>query len=196
MLFLWLTLRVDLVIFAGVLLAICLRRAADRVSGLTGIPVGGTLALVVLLVLGFFAGMGWFFSQAIASQIDQLSQQLPAAAAKVGSIVGQSSVGKILMEHISSTSIKQSPITMLQNFFGVATNAVEVMGAIVVMTFLGIYFVAEANLYINGLVQLVARGRRSRCAEILDETASAIWYWMLGRLVSMTPLGFLVAIGL
>ena len=58
MLFLWFTLKVDLVIFAGVLLAISTRRAADRVTGLTGIPVGGTLALVVLLVLGFFAGMG------------------------------------------------------------------------------------------------------------------------------------------
>jgi len=54
------------------------------VSGLTGIPVGGTLALVVLLVLAFFAGMGWFFSLAIASQIDQLSQRLPAAAARSG----------------------------------------------------------------------------------------------------------------
>lgn len=162
MLFLWLTLKVDLVILAGVLLAICLRRAADRVNGLTGIPVGGTLALVVLLVLGFFAGMGWFFSQAIASQIDQLSQQLPAAAAKLGSILGQSSVGKILMEHMSSTGIKQSPIAMLQNFFGVATNAVEVVGAIAVMIFLGLYFAAEANLYVSGLVRLVPHGRRAR----------------------------------
>jgi len=109
-------------------------------------------------VLAFFAGMGWFFSQAIASQVDQLSQQLPAAAAKVGSIIGQSSVGKIITEHISSTGIKQSPLTMLQNFFGVVTNAGEVVGALVVMTFLGIYFAAEANLYISGLVRLVPRG--------------------------------------
>jgi predicted PurR-regulated permease PerM len=150
----------------------------------------------VLLVLAFFAGMGWFFSQAIASQIDQLSQQLPAAAAKVESIIGQSSVGKRITEHISPTSIKQSPLTMLQNFFGVATNAAEVVGALVVTTFLGIYFAAEANLYISGLVRLVPRVRRARCGEILHETASAIWYWMLGRPVSMTSLGFLVAMGL
>jgi predicted PurR-regulated permease PerM len=115
----------------------------------------------VLLVLAFFAGMGWFFSQAIASQIDQLSQQLPAAVAKVESIIGQSSVGKIITEHLSPTSIKQSPLTMLQNFFGVATNAAEVVGALVVTTFLGIYFAAEANLHISGLVRLVPRVRRA-----------------------------------
>jgi predicted PurR-regulated permease PerM len=84
-LFLWLTLNVDLIIFAGVL-----RRAADRMSGFTRIPVGVALPLVVLPVLAFLAGIGWFFAQAIANQIDQLTQQLPAAAAKVGTIVRQS----------------------------------------------------------------------------------------------------------
>jgi predicted PurR-regulated permease PerM len=66
----------------------------------------------------------------------------------------------------------------------------------VVTTFLDRYFAAEANLYISGLVRLVPRGRRARCGEILHETVSAIWYWMLGRLVSMTSLDFLVAMGL
>jgi hypothetical protein len=65
-LFLWLTLRVDLVIFAGVLLAVCLRRAAVCASGLTRLPVGWALPTVVLVIITFFAGIGWFFSQAIA----------------------------------------------------------------------------------------------------------------------------------
>jgi hypothetical protein len=65
-LFLWLTLRVDLVIFAGVLLAVCLRRAAVCASGLTRLLVGWALPTVVLVIITFFAGIGWFFSQAIA----------------------------------------------------------------------------------------------------------------------------------
>jgi predicted PurR-regulated permease PerM len=195
-LFLALTLKVDLVIFAGVLLAICLRRAADQVSSLTGIPASWAVALVVFSVLGFFAGIGWFFSQAIASQIDQLSQQLPAAAERFQSIVSESSLGKVLIEHLKPASINPSPMTVLQNFFGVASNLVEVVGAVAVITFLSLYFAAEANLYIAGLLRLVPLPRRPRTAEILDETASAIWYWMLGRLVSMTTLGFLTAVGL
>jgi predicted PurR-regulated permease PerM len=195
-LFLWLTLQVDLVIFAGVLLAICLRRAADGLGRLTKLPVGWALALVVLLVLAFFAGIGWFFSQAIASQIDQLSQQLPAAAEKVIAIIGQSSLGKTIIEHLTSSDLAPSPSTMLKNFFGVATNAVEVVGAVAVMMFLGLYFAAEANLYTSGLLRLVPPAHRGRGSEILHETASAIWYWMLGRLVSMTTLGFLIAVSL
>jgi hypothetical protein len=114
-LFLWLTLKVDLVIFAGVLLAISLHRAADRVSGPTGIPVGGTLALVVLLVS--VSSPGWVgFSHKRSPARSTNFPTVPAAAAKVGSIVGQSSIGNILTEHISSTNIKQSAIIMLQNF--------------------------------------------------------------------------------
>jgi predicted PurR-regulated permease PerM len=53
-----------------------------------------------------------------------------------------------------------------------------------------------ADLYTGGLVRLVPPARRARAAEILHETASAMWYWMLGRLFSMTVLGVMTAIGL
>jgi predicted PurR-regulated permease PerM len=195
-LFLALTLQVDLVILVGVMLAICLRRAADGVSRLTGIPTGWAVALVALLVLGFFAGIGWFFSQVIASQIDQLSQQLPVAAEKFESIISRSSLGKVLIEHLNPASINPSPMTVLQNFFGVASNLVEVVVAVAVIIFLALYFAAEANLYIAGLLRLVPPPRRERVAEILHETASAIWYWTLGRLVSMAALGVFTAVGL
>jgi hypothetical protein len=60
-LFLWLTLRVDLVIFGGVLFAISLRRAAEALSRLIKLPVGWSLLVVVLLILSFFSAIGWFF---------------------------------------------------------------------------------------------------------------------------------------
>ena len=53
-LFLWLTIRVDLVIFAGVLFGICLRRTAAAVRRLTRLPIGWSLVVVALLVLAFF----------------------------------------------------------------------------------------------------------------------------------------------
>ena len=64
------------------------------------------------------------------------------------------------------------------------------------LIFLAVYFAAEAGLYAGGLVRLVPPPRRARAAEILHETASAVWYWMLGRLFSMTVLGVVTALGL
>jgi predicted PurR-regulated permease PerM len=196
LLFVWLTLNIDLVIFAGVLLAICLRRASERVRRHTGLPIGLALALVVLIIIAFFSAIGWYFSQAIASQIDQLSQQLPAAATKFSGIVGQSALGRILIEHLGSANIIPNSSTIVTKFFGVASNFAEVIGGIVVIIFLGLYLCAETPLYASGVLRLVPLARRRRAAEILHETASAMWYWMLGRLFSMTVLGSLTALGL
>ena len=195
-LFLWLTLRVDLVIFGGVLFAISLRRAAEAVSRLTRLPVGWSLLAVVILIIAFFSAIGWFFSQAIAGQLTELSQQLPAAAVKVGSMISQSSIGRILNQHVNAATVQTSPTILLQSFFGVAANVAEVVGGIVVIVFLAVYFAAEAGVYAGGLVRLAPPARRARAAEILHETASAMWYWMLGRLFSMAVLGVMTAIGL
>jgi len=65
------------------LCGVCLRRAAEALSRLVRLPIGWSLLAVVLLIVAFLAGMGWFFAQSIASQFNQLAQQLPAAAAKV-----------------------------------------------------------------------------------------------------------------
>jgi predicted PurR-regulated permease PerM len=195
-LFLWLTIRVDLVIFAGVLFGVCLRRAAEEVSRLLRLPVAWSLVIVVILILLFFSGIGWFFSQAIASQISQLSQQLPAAAEKVGNMISQSGLGKTLLQHLNTGSMQTSAGSIVQGFFGVAANVVQVVGGIIIILFLALYFAAEAGRYANGLVRLVPPARRPRAAEILHETASAMWYWMLGRLFSMTVLGIMTALGL
>ena len=115
-LFLWLTLRVDLVIFGGVLFAISLRRAAEALSRWTRLPVGWSLLAVVLLIIVFFSAIGWFFSQAIAGQIAQLSQQLPAAAGKVGNMISQSAIGKLLIQHVDTSTVQTSPTTLVQSF--------------------------------------------------------------------------------
>lgn len=196
LLFLWITLEVDLVIFAGLLLAVCLRRAADRVTRVTGLPKGWALAVVVVLILVFFAAVGWAFSESIAGQINQLSRQLPAAIDKIRSAIEQSNFGSTLLNYVSPASLFKPPTNALSGFFGVASNAVEVLAALVIIVFIGLYLAAESELYENGLLRLVPPARRARTAEILHEAGTAIWHWMLGRMFSMTTLGVLTALGL
>ena len=195
-LFLWLTIRVDLVIFTGVLFGICLRRTAAALRRVTRLPIGWSLLVVVLLILAFFVGMGSFFSVKISSQFAELSEQLPAAAVKVGNMISQSSLGKMLMQRLDIGNFQAFPTTVLQSFFGVAINVVGVVGGIVVIIFVALYVAAESQRYAAGLVLLVPPARRTRAAEILREAASAMWYWMLGRLFSMSVFGIIVALGL
>ena len=195
-LFLWLTIRADLVIFAGVLFGICLRRTAAALRRLTRLPIGWSLLVVFLLILAFFVGTGWFFLERISSQITELSVQLPAAAAKVGDMISQSALGKMLMHHLAVGNLQAFPTTALQSFFGAAINVAGVLGGIVVIMSIALYVAAEAERYAAGLVLLVPPARRARAAEILHEAANAMWYWMLGRLFAMSVLGVIIALGL
>lgn len=197
LLFLWLTVRIDLVIFAGILLAVFLRGLTERVCAYSGLSHGWALALVVLVIVAAAAGIGWFFSQAIASQIDQLSQQLPAALGKVEQQIEQLPLGRSLVQHASPNSLAAgSGGGVVHSIFGIASNAAEFVAGIVVLLFVGLYLAAEPDVYVGGLLRLVPPARRPRAAEILGETAGALWYWMLGRLVSMSTLGTLTALGL
>jgi predicted PurR-regulated permease PerM len=195
-LFLWLTFRVDLVIFAGLLLAIVLRRLAEWVSGLTGIAIGRALALVIVLTVLFCAGIGWLFSQEIAGQIAQLSVQLPAALTTVARAISRSELGKIVLAHVNLGAFRTSPAAIAARIFGAAANLAEVAGAAVVIVVIGIYAAAEAPLYTGGALRLVPPPRRPRAAAILHRAADAVWYWLLGRLLAMTLLGAMATAGL
>jgi predicted PurR-regulated permease PerM len=193
---LWLTLRVDLVIFAGMLLAIALRRLAEWVSGLIGTATGRALALVLVLIALFCAGIGWLFSQEIAGQIAQLSVQLPAALTTVAHAISRSEFGKRVLAHVNLSAFRTSPAAIAARIFGAAANLAEVAGAAVVIVVIGIYGAAEAPLYTGGALRLVPPPRRPRAAAILHRTADAIWYWLLGRLLAMTLLGAMATAGL
>jgi len=190
-LFLWLTLPVDFVIFAGVILAICLRRAADCAARILKAPIGLAIVVILFAAITMFAGFCWFFSQQIAGQVDLLMQQLPAAAEKVAA-----QIRPYLDEHLDLSQTGTSPLTIVEGFFGAAANIVEIVGGFVMMLFLGLYFAVEADLYLRGMLRLVPPARRQRAAEIMHETAGAIWFWMLGRAFSMAVLGSLTTIGL
>jgi len=195
-LFLWLTIRVDLLIFAGVLFGICLRRTAAALRRLTRLPIGWSLLVVVLLILAFFVGMVWFSSEKISSQINELSERLPAASVTVENMISQSTLGKMLMPRLVIGNFRAFPTTALQSFFGLAVNVVGVVGGVVLIMFVALYVAAESPRYAAGLVLLVPPARRARAAEILHEAASVMWYWMLGRLFSMSVLGIIIALGL
>jgi predicted PurR-regulated permease PerM len=111
-------------------------------------------------------------------------------------MIRQSAPGKVAIQHLDFGDLQAAPGTVLQSFFGVASNLVEVIGGVVVIIFVALYVAAEAPVYSVGLVRLVPRARRRRAAEILHETSGTMWYWMLGRLFAMTELGTMVAVGL
>lgn len=189
---LWLTLRIDLLIFAGVLLAIFLRGCARLLSERIGIGVGPCFTLVVAAVILLLAGLIWVFFGRVNAQMTELSQRLPAALDRWRHLIGDLP----WLDQFLHKTTAPSTGTTIASVLGLAATTISMVGALVIVLVTGVYGGAEADLYWRGLLHLIPVAKRERLASVLVEADEVLWYWILGRLFSMAVIGASIGIGM
>lgn len=193
-LFLWVTLQVDFVIFAGILLAIFLDGLTRLAMRHARLSHGRALLAVVVLIACVVAGLAYLFAADMISQIDQLTIQLGTAADQLQKQVAHLPWGKALL---AGSNLRQMmSVDTIGRLLGVASNGLAVIGGIAIVAFFGIYIAAEPDLYVRGLMALCPWHLHGRVTQVLAEAAGMIWYWSLGRLFSMAVVGICTTIGL
>ena len=194
---LWLSIKVWLAGFAGVLLAVFFRALANWVTRVTHLR--GTWALVVVLVglLGLATLGGWLVAPRLSEQFTELTQRLPALTEKLHQRFTESGWSRYLPQQMPSASDLSSSAGKLASqatsFFKLSTEAVAIFFVIV---FLGIYLAAAPQVYIQGLIQMFPPTKRERVRDILDQVGVTLGHWLLGQMISMTVVGTLIAVGL
>ncbi|HEX7969556.1 MAG TPA: AI-2E family transporter [Stellaceae bacterium] len=195
LLMMWLVGDVLLSVFAGILLAVFLRGLGDRVSRRTGLPVGLSLAVVIAAMFIAVAAVGYFLWPRTSEQLNQLATQLPQQFHRIEAEVAQTSWGKALIDQFQPGS-GGAPQAVVGRVFGVATGTIGALAAIVVVFFVGLYLAADPETYLAGALRLVPPPRRPRIAAMLIEVASALWWWLIGRIFSMAIIAVMTAVGL
>jgi predicted PurR-regulated permease PerM len=184
-----------LLIFAGLLLALVLRAAAEALARVVRIPIPFALAIVFAAVIAVFSGALAWRGATIADQFVALAKTLPAAAQTLLLRSGAQPWDVWLREHIATidSAATWRFVTgagwVLSSIFGSLTGA-----AVVVFT--GVCFAAEPGTYVGALVRLVPPTRRRRITVVLTEVGVVLRSWLLARLISMTAVGVFVSIGL
>ena len=74
---------------------------------------------------------------------------------------------------------------MSRYLFPFITSTVEIVGGILFIVFLSIYFAAEPDLYRRGLLSLLPARRRARGVIMMDRIAVVLRKWLLTQLVAM-----------
>jgi predicted PurR-regulated permease PerM len=70
------------------------------------------------------------------------------------------------------------------------------LGGLTFVLFVALYVAWAPEPYRRGILSLVQPDRQDRARAVLDRLASTVRRWMLGRLVSMTAVGVVTALGL
>lgn len=197
LLFLWVARDVLLLAFAGVLLAIFFRRLATWVSGHT--PLSPKWGLVVVVV-GLFGSLVAAFAlrgPAIADEVRTLREQLPGAAESLERRLAAYDWGRRVIEEAPSARelLPDSP-DAISRATGVVSSTVSALGSFAIIVFLGIVLAATPRVYANGLLALLPARAVGRGREVIARLYDTLWWWLVGRVLSMTFIGVVTGVGL
>ncbi|MEX2402644.1 MAG: AI-2E family transporter [Balneolales bacterium] len=80
--------------------------------------------------------------------------------------------------------------------FQAGSTIINVLGTLVLVLFVGVFFAVDPELYKKGILLLITHDRTERVDEALEASGNALWKWLMGQLIAMTFVGVSITIGL
>lgn len=186
--------KVLLLALAGILISIFFHGIASILQ--SKLPLKRTPALIisVLLFIMVSSGISLLLYPQVSTQINSLEKELPEAASSAKEKIEETEVGQWLIGQIKTISEQsegggEKITSFFSSFFGG-------LGDIYIIFFLGIFFMAQPDLYKRGIITLFPKHKRKRAKEVVNTLGYTLKRWLLGKLFSMLIVGILTGIGL
>lgn len=197
LLFVWYSVGVLLLMFAGILLAIFLRGLSDLLCEYTPLSASWSLTVVMLVLALAIGASTWLLAPKVAVQVDLLAASLPQSLEQLGNYFRQYPwIQRMLAQAPSVDTLMTNQVNILGQVTGVLSTTLSALVNILVILSIGIYLAVNPDLYIGGLVRLVPIGKRDRAGEILQELGYTLRWWLIGRFFSMGVVGIMTSLGL
>ncbi len=195
--FIWYSLHVVLLIFAGILVAVFLAGLADFITEYTHLRHGWSLAIVIIGILAFFSLVGWLIAPRLGTEASELAERLPAAIAHLKEQLARSRFGATIVRAFpSAEAIASYGASVLGSVPAMLSGAFGAIVTVLVTVFIGLYMAAEPRLYVRGLLHLIPHERRDRAAEVIGAVGYTLKWWLIGQGVDMIFIGIITTIGL
>jgi predicted PurR-regulated permease PerM len=183
--------NVLLMVLAGILISVYFHGLGDMIQRRTKwsrkicmtISVGGSFLIIALLF--------WFMGTKIQGQIEVLSDTLPNTVNNVKAKLGESSIGRKILEYSNKNSDKM--FMTAQRFF---STSFGVLGNIYIILFLSIFFTAQPSLYKDGIIKLMPPNKRNLAKCVIDRVSLALKGWLKGMMLSMVLIFIMIGTGL
>ena len=196
LLLVWTLSGVLLLVFAAVLVACVLHGGAQKIAGVTGLPRGWALLLLVVVLLAVFSGAIWWRGPAVAEQAGEIVQNFVAEGARLKRYVLGTSWGQQLADHAGNAS-GWSILGQIGGYVPTVANSLVGLGStLIILIATALFFAASPALYRDGMVRLLPVPWRPRGREVLDAMGDALQLWFIGQLVDMIVVTVLTGIGL
>jgi len=193
MLLAWQLSGILLLVFAGMLVAALLDAAVRPLVRILPLPRPLIVALVALFLVGLIVvGLSWGgFS--LWQGVDELWTMVSTRAIELYERV-RDELGDPLSNE--SNSLMQGLLPNPANVFSQAGSifgvTLGVLGNIVIIGFLGLFFAIDPKAYRDGVLVLVPAAQRARWKAAFDHTGQTLRGWLVTQLAVMILIGLLV----
>ena len=187
------TFSVFLLVLAGTLIAIFFRGFSNFIQRKTKWKEEICLAITIIGTLLIFAGLFWLIGTKVQEQIAELTETLPKTIDNAKAKLNESSIGKELVDKLSSKNSMDKVQVFAKQFF---QSTFGVFGDIYVILLIGIFFTISPKTYTKGMVQLIPPNGQEKADHVLDKLGEQLLNWLKGTLFSMFVVFVLTAIGL
>jgi len=184
--------------FAGILLAIVLHRTSSALSRVTGLPHLLSLAIVVVLITGFFAAVFITAGPTIAAQVTQLATSVATGVTNLSQqVVNAADKQKLLQDFDITKLLSQfSPWNIASGATSFAVSTFGAVSAFLIVLFFGIYFAVDPHTYVRLAARIATEGRRNDVTLMLYQTGDVLRRWLIGQGIAMAVIGGMTYIGL
>lgn len=184
-----------LLVFLAVLLAVSLRGAADGVAKHAPLSPRWALAVIMILVVLAIIGFGMWVGPQLVQQGHDLVKALSGEATQLAKRYGQTKWGQSLLAEASSSG-SAAARSLAAPVMTAASSTLGAVAAFFILVVTMLYFAANPELYVKGMVTLVPKPRRARTHEVLEKVSHVLRWWFLGQLIDMAVVGVLTVVGL
>jgi predicted PurR-regulated permease PerM len=201
--------EVMMIVFAAVLVAVLLRGAAARVGRLASIGTGWGLLAVVLLLVVFFGGLGWWFGPNLAHQATELQDNMIQQLTALRSHMQQTEWGRGLLQRLPfglgvdggetanpGTTFGSVLPRLAGALAGALWSVLGLLGTVGVIVVAALYMAAAPTQYVHGVAHLLPKTRRPTTRRVMDRIGHDLWSWLVGQFLDMLVVGALCGIGL
>jgi predicted PurR-regulated permease PerM len=219
-LFLWYSVYVLFLLFAGVLLAILLRALAELVARFTRLSHRWSLVIVLVVLAAAMAGFWYFAAQSLVEQVVALSKSIGPAWENFQDKLRETPVGRYALDNFGPASRPTTgPATapaaegppasggaggggggvssvLLGRFGGFLSTVMDLFAALVVVLFTGLFLAFDPKQYVRGTIRLVPPRYRMRAGEVLGAMGYTLKWWLIGQGVTMSVIAVATWIGL
>ncbi|KLU06007.1 permease often clustered with de novo purine synthesis [Rhodopirellula islandica] len=186
-------------IFGAILIAVVLNQLATVLGRLVPASLSHTARVgwVISAVALLSCVMLYSFANSAVDKATQFKDRIESSVQEsFESFKTQPLVEDHLKDDAKLSSMMPSSgksIGLAKNFF---TSAFGGMADFLILLILSIYFAISPDKYRVGAIRLLPTGWRDKTSDLLSDSSTTLWRWMIGRLIAMALVGIVFGIGL